>query len=423
MSDLPISLPLTVSPPGREGRVAAIFGNGGGGLDLPMPSVCHPTGVLPFHEFIIKIHGRCNLACDHCYIYTMADQSWSDRPRLMTRAVIEGTVGRIAEHLRQHRIRRAQVVLHGGEPLLAGRARLDLFSSTLRAQLPAGTAVDLTVQTNATLLDDDMLDLFAEHRIRVGVSLDGDRAANDLHRRRHTGRSSHPDVVRGLRLLQKADRRHLFAGLLATVDLRNNPVTTYQALLEFDPPMIDFLLPAGNWQQPPPGRTPSESHTPYADWLIAVFDRWHDSPRHEVEIRLFTELLRLLGGRPSRTDAIGVSPFVSVVVETDGDIEQVDMLKSAYQGAAGLRMNIRTNSFDDALGHPGILARQQGIDALCLTCRRCPVRSICGGGQYAHRFQPGTGFDNPSVYCPDLRALIDHASRKMIISSPAAKVG
>ena len=30
---------------------------------------------VPFRQFIIKIHSRCNLACDYCYVYEMADRS------------------------------------------------------------------------------------------------------------------------------------------------------------------------------------------------------------------------------------------------------------------------------------------------------------------------------------------------------------
>jgi len=30
----------------------------------------------------------------------------------------------------------------------------------------------------------------------------------------------------------------------------------------------------------------------------------------------------------------------------------------------------------------------------------------CGGGLYAHRYKSGNGFDNPSVYCADLKVLI-----------------
>ena len=32
-------------------------------------------------EFIVKVHSRCDLSCDYCYMYEMADQSWRSRPR------------------------------------------------------------------------------------------------------------------------------------------------------------------------------------------------------------------------------------------------------------------------------------------------------------------------------------------------------
>ncbi|MGH3750034.1 MAG: hypothetical protein ACRDT8_21835, partial [Micromonosporaceae bacterium] len=44
---------------------------------------------LPFVEFALKFHGRCNLACDYCYMYEMADQSWRDKPVSMSRRTID----------------------------------------------------------------------------------------------------------------------------------------------------------------------------------------------------------------------------------------------------------------------------------------------------------------------------------------------
>jgi uncharacterized protein len=59
--------------------------------------------------------------------------------------------------------------------------------------------------------------------------------------------------------------------------------------------------------------------------------------------------------------------------------------------------------------HPGIVARQQGLAGLCQTCQECPVVASCGGGLYTHRFRAdASGFDNPSVYCADLKKLITY---------------
>ena len=38
----------------------------------------------PFRQFVVKVVTRCDLACDHCYVYEAADTSWRRKPRFMT---------------------------------------------------------------------------------------------------------------------------------------------------------------------------------------------------------------------------------------------------------------------------------------------------------------------------------------------------
>ena len=101
------------------------------------------------------------------------------------------------------------------------------------------------------------------------------------------------------------------------------------------------------------------------------------------------------------------------VVESDGDIEQVDSLRSAYPGAGATGLNTATDPFDRALRHPGIIARQLGVAALCAECRACPLHRVCGAGHYAHRYDKGTGFLNRSVYCGDLARVITHVRSRV----------
>ncbi|MEV5710604.1 FxsB family cyclophane-forming radical SAM/SPASM peptide maturase [Actinoallomurus sp. NPDC052274] len=363
---------------------------------------------IPFREFVLKIHSRCNLACDYCYMYEMADQSWRSRPRRMERAVLDQTARRIAEHVHAHGLDRVKLVLHGGEPLLAGAERLAYAVRAVRAAVGPGTRVDVRVQTNALRLNAGFLRLFDELDVAVSVSLDGDEEAHDRHRRRTDGRGSHAAVKAGLALLTDGPYRHLFAGLLSTIDLRNPPVRTYEALLAWGPPQIDFLLPHGNWSTPPPGRVPDGPDTPYADWLIAAFDRWYDAPRQETRVRTFGEIMQLLLGGASTTESIGLSPVAVIVIETDGAMEQISALKSAFPGAPATGLHVERDSFDAALLLPSVAARQIGLDALAPACRSCAVRRVCGAGLYAHRYRAGAGFANPSVYCPDLFRLIAH---------------
>ena len=362
---------------------------------LVVPDGWRPT---PVREFVLKVHQRCNLACDYCYVYELADQTWRDRPAVMSRAVWRAAAARIAEHAEHHRLTGIKVVLHGGEPLLAGPARLAELIGDLRAVLPATTVVG--TQTNGVLLNEQMLDLLAGHQVRIGVSVDGRPADHDRHRRHRNGTGSFAATERALRLLRSPAYRSSYAGLLCTVDPANDPIATYEHLLSLDPPGVDLLLPHANWSSPPPAR--------YAGWLIAVFDRWYSAARRETSIRLFQDIISLVLGGPGHSDQLGLSPVAVAVIESDGAIEQVDSLKSAYPGACATGLDVVANSFDQALQHPGMIARQIGRAALAESCLACPVHEVCGAGHYAHRYRRGTGFRNPSVYCADLRRVIDH---------------
>jgi uncharacterized protein len=316
--------------------------------------------------------------------------------------------GRLAEHARTHGLEAVELVLHGGEPLLAGREFVRFLIETVRREA-AGVDVRAVLQTNGTLLDRPWLHLCDDLRIRVGVSLDGDPAAHDRHRRGPDGEGSHAAVARALDLLTEPGFRHLFGGLLCTVDLRNDPLTTYESLHAFGPPAIDFLLPHGHWSSPPPGHDPASA--PYAAWLTQIFDRWYKAPVQETRVRLFAEIIHLILGGASSSEEIGLSPAGSVTVETDGEIDQSDLLKSVFDGAPATGLHVSRDPFDSALRLPEMAARQIGAEALCDTCVACPEGRVCGAGLYVHRYRRGDGFANPSVYCADLLALISHVRR------------
>jgi uncharacterized protein len=373
---------------------------------------------LPFREFIVKVHSRCDLSCDYCYMYEMADQSWRDQPRSMSPETAELTAQRIGEHAKAHRLPSVTLILHGGEPLLAGRDLISQLVTATRRWAGPITTVDAVVQTNGVGLSDAYLKLFDELGVKIGVSLDGDAAGHDRHRQFASGRGSYAAVAAALGRLQRFPR--LYSGLLCTVDLRNDPVQTYQALADFAPPKIDFLLPHGTWAVPPPGRDPDPARTPYADWLIEVFQHWY--PKPQTQVRLFQEIMQLLLGGASDSEIVGLAPARMVVIETDGSIEQEDTLKIAFAGAPATGLHLATDPLDAALLLPQIVARQVGVQALSAQCQGCPIHAVCGGGLYSHRYREGTGFLNPSVYCPDLMALISHIRDQMQADLAARRI-
>ncbi|MFD0787620.1 hypothetical protein ACFQZ8_27265, partial [Micromonospora azadirachtae] len=58
---------------------------------------CRPIG-----QYVLKVHSRCDLSCDHCYVYQEADQTWRAKPARMAASTVRAAAARIAEHARAH---------------------------------------------------------------------------------------------------------------------------------------------------------------------------------------------------------------------------------------------------------------------------------------------------------------------------------
>jgi uncharacterized protein len=334
----------------------------------------------------------------------------------------------LADYVASAKIDEVTVLLHGGEPLLAGEDRIIRFCNTVRETLaPQATSVVFAMQTNGVLLTPRWLEVLNDFDVTFGVSLDGDQTANDRHRVDHAGKSSYEEVETALRLLQTNPHGHLFRGFLSVIDLNNDPLATYRYLIQWKPPRLDFLFPEGTHDRPPPGIQGGGDRTrlptPYADWLIPIFDEWFNHPG-QTGMRLFENLIDVLLGGRSQTDGTGDGSFNLVTIETDGAIEDVDLFKAAYVGAPGLGLpalpppNVFTTSFAELTSWPTVIERHRlnMIEGLCRTCIQCPAVQACGGGFVPHRWSSQRGFSNPSVYCADLFKLSAHVNRKLGIA-------
>jgi len=309
---------------------------------------------------------------------------------------------RINEHALAHGLEQVDFILHGGEPLMLGVDYLRLLCETVTRQAP-DVRIRWNGQTNGTIYTEQVLAFCQEWQVSFGLSMDGPRSVNDRHRVDHAGRSSFEAVERSIALLSRAPR--LWGGILAVIDLEADPVETYSYFSSFDPPSIDFLMPLGHHDMRPPGKEALDT-TPYADWLLQVFDIWYPERPQPIRIRRFRDIIALCLGATQSSEEWGLQPVDFIVVETNGEIQAVDTLKVTYPGACDLGMNIFDHSFDVALTSPLVRARQDNWRTLSETCRRCNVVRVCGGGYFPHRYSAKNGFQNPSVYCADLLKLI-----------------
>lgn len=351
---------------------------------------------------VLKIASRCNLNCSYCYVYNHEDKSYRDRPKFMSDTTYHDALMAMRRYCEQRGQHRMAISFHGGEPTLVGARRFDQLAQHAKDTLGEYLG-GLAIQTNATLVDSDWIEVLVRHCVRIGISLDGPADVHDSMRIDHAGRGSHRETVAGLRKLQQTGARVF---VLCVVNPAQSGLRIYRYFRDLGLRHMDFLFPdvshdnKAKWY----GRF---GPTPVADYLIPVFGAWMKEDDPEVNIRVFLDLLRAAMGGSAETDAFGNPQMGYLIVETDGSIEGLDALRVCEEGIQRTGLNVKHHGFDDLeQGLP--LVNQlvnQGIP-LPSACEDCFERDLCGGGYLPHRYSRANGFDNPSVWCADILKLI-----------------
>lgn len=358
-------------------------------------------------SFLVKVASRCNLNCDYCYVYHHADQTWRTMPNLMSHEVRANFAARLAEYTKEIGLTRCAVIFHGGEPLLAGAKALAEFANDLRAATL--TTIDVSIQTNGLLLDDEALDIFEAADIGVSLSLDGPRFANDKHRLTRKGSSSFDKTQAALIRLQH--RPKIFSGVIAVIDATTSADDLFKYFSQFSIPQLDFLLPDAHHLRPPPMR--DENPDIYKKWMINAFDLWLDEYPH-IRVRTFEALLDVVTGLPSGTDAFGFGDVSLISIETDGSYHDLDVLKVTKDGATQLFGTVKDTGISDVIKSTVIQEHREYLkkSGLCDQCQACPIVEICGGGSLPHRYGENE-FNNPTVYCGEMLALVNHVATRL----------
>jgi len=119
-------------------------------------------GSVTRRDLTLVLSGRCNLCCDYCY------QTERNTRARMAWATVQSAVSVALADQPQE----LTVGLTGGEPLLEPLL-VRRVVSYLRSRCPSGTGIEITLTTNGTLLDWDMVAFLRDHDVNLQISVDG----------------------------------------------------------------------------------------------------------------------------------------------------------------------------------------------------------------------------------------------------------
>lgn len=142
--------------------------------------------------FIIDLTKQCNFHCIYCF----RDFKHFNQ---ITYEVLQDIIDFIISYCKQKRIANIGLQMWGGEPLLA----LDKIEYVINAFADSDIKAHIDIETNASLVTEEIARKLKEWDVNVGVSLDGTPQLQNLQRPLATGLPSSALVEQGVRNLQK----------------------------------------------------------------------------------------------------------------------------------------------------------------------------------------------------------------------------
>jgi uncharacterized protein len=345
-----------------------------------------------FRLAILKLTAFCNLDCSYCYMFNLGDRTFERVHRNMPIGVALACLERIREHAVAHELSEFHVTLHGGEPSLWPLEDFSVFLA--RAEEIRRSDVELTIslQTNAVKLPQRLLGLLAEHRVTLGVSVDGPREHNDRARVTKGGAGSYDRVMRTVDSIVEGQYASLLQGFLSVA----NPDIEPAAYLEWADSLpvrrLDVLWPMELNHASLPWGTGQEaryrSNPRYGMWFAQLFEQWWHRDDPTLYIRLFYDCIYTLMGSPRHIENIVNDTVPIFVVNTDGCIEYHDYFRALADGGVRTRFRVQDDPLDALAADPVFRYLLDLGEHLPAECRDCQFGDICGGGFLPGRMEP-----------------------------------
>jgi uncharacterized protein len=358
---------------------------------LSMQNMVGPIGLV-----ILQSTGFCNIDCSYCYLPDRAN----------SRHIMDlSTVAEVARlifypELLKHDL---DIVWHAGEPLTLKPAYYRAAIRIIEAARPPNIAVRYGVQTNGTLISDAWIDFFEEHKVTVGVSLDGPRDLHDRHRKYRNGSGSHDRVVAGIAKLQARNYPFHFIGVV-TAQTLSRPADILAHYWSFHPTHFGLNideLEAQNRYSSLGEDVTTERFERFITELLQEGAR-QDGPT--VIIRDFQRTMSsLISGTPKDNDQ--VIPLRMLNVAHNGDMSTFSPELLALNAAERHRFifgNVhQCNTLTDILDDARFIAAHREIRGGVEKCaNECEYFQYCGGGAPVNKLsEKGTMDTTETNFC------------------------
>ena len=160
--------------------------------EFEVPQTFAETPILK--SLCLHIAHDCNLRCGYCFAGT---GDFGGYRAMMSKETAEKAVEfAIAGSKMRHNL---ELDLFGGEPLMNPEVVKHVINYVRRREFETGKNIKLTLTTNGTLLNDDIIQFLNDNRVMLVLSLDGKKETHDNMRPFPNKTGSYDAAVRGFK--------------------------------------------------------------------------------------------------------------------------------------------------------------------------------------------------------------------------------
>ena len=243
-----------------------------------------------------------------------------------------------------------------------------------------GAVVGNGLQTNATLINDELATHLSRYNFLVGASLDGPEQIHNHYRKTVGGRTTHSDVLRGIELLRSYKVEYNILVLVSSANV-HRAREVYRYLLDLGE-MYHQYIPCVEFDAAGKPLPYSINGEQWGEFLCNIFDEWKDGDTYKVSIRLFDSILTSLVEGRVNVCSMDTNCCQYFVVEHNGDVYPCDFF---VQNSLKLG-NIMEVSWEELLESPAYREFGARKAEWHDNCRSCPYLKLCAGDCQKQRF-------------------------------------
>ncbi len=357
---------------------------------------------------ILKPTLLCNLSCKYCYL--------SEESKTSNKFDVEfakSVLQQVKDILQDNKKQRIKILWHGGEPLLWGMENYERIFAYIGSEFE-GYNYTISMQTNLSLINEEFIDLFRKHNVRVSCSLDGPKEIHNSQRVTRNGEGTFDLIMEKIKLCKD---KGLNLGCIAVgtkkhigeISMLYKFMSDNKIGFKFNP-----IFNAGEAKKNIDnyGLTLDE----YAAMVVELFDLWFYDKNNKNKIinSVFIDIASALISKKTSHCLFAKNCQDNILaISPNGDVVPCgrfcdDSLKEYVYG------NLHTERLDSVMNKmklTDMYNRSKYIENS--GCNKCEFFAICNGGCLYDGFAKTGDFRSKTFLCEAYKKIFSHISNKL----------